>query len=88
MELSSWVEEEKNRLNTFFTWWESVLKREDSVNVFSMDGSPISWQVQYEVWKKETYLEVDRRIEEREIGIPVNGLYGNSYQNRNVGEIK
>ncbi len=86
MELSSWVEEEKNRLDEFFTWWEIVLKRDDSVNVFSMDGSPISWQSQYEVWNRETYLEVDRRIEDREIGVPANGLYGNSYQNRNVGE--
>ena len=87
MELSSWVKEEKNRLNEFFTWWEEdVLNRENSVNVFSMDGSPISWTSQYGVWKKVNYLEEDRRIEDREIGVPANGLYGNSYQNRNVGE--
>ena len=82
MELSSWIEKEKNRLDKFSIWWEGILKEEASANVFSMDSSPIFWHEQYKMWKGETYLEEDRRIEDEEIGVPANGLYGNIYHNR------
>ena len=82
MELSNWIEVEKTRLDKFFTWWEGVLKLESSVNVFSMDESPIFWQEQYKSWKDGNYLGEDRRIEGEEIGVPADGLYGRNYQNR------
>ena len=87
MKLSNWVDEEKNRLNTFFTWYEDLFKRDDTPNI-SMNESPLLWHDEYRIWKERTYLEEDRHIEEREIGIPDDGLYGRSYQNRNVGETK